>query len=336
MGGSSVRELDLSRVIIDNALTSLMKGQAQWLMLKPHEIVVVLGFIYSDPENNRIAADALVDRLIEILHREYRVRIYTGIGMFVDRLIDVHQSYNTSIQALSIAIGQNEHKSWYQDLEHQQFHHWFPLQTESRLMNYCRAGNFQEVERIIDEVYMQNVGKHAFCEETAHNLIQAIVYSVYRFIDGDEGMDKISGMLPKPEEIRLEPLDSLFSQLKGAFSEICSRSEMRKRSHNQRLIEEIIEYIGEDFANASLSVAKLSSEFHLSESYFSQFFKEQTGTLFSTYLEGKRIREACSILENRNGYTIEHIAHTVGYTNTRSFRRAFKRLTGLSPSEYYA
>ena len=68
--------------------------------------------------------------------------------------------------------------------------------------------------------------------------------------------------------------------------------------------------------------------------YFSSFFKEQTGTLFSIYVETKRIEHACAVLTHRDGETLDKVAQAVGYANTRTFRRAFKKLKGVTPSQF--
>ena len=52
-----------------------------------------------------------------------------------------------------------------------------------------------------------------------------------------------------------------------------------------------------NYINPDLCVSGISSIFGLSESYFSQFFKEQTGENFSAYLENKRIKHACELLD---------------------------------------
>ncbi|MCX7654971.1 MAG: AraC family transcriptional regulator [Treponemataceae bacterium] len=73
--------------------------------------------------------------------------------------------------------------------------------------------------------------------------------------------------------------------------------------------------------------------FHLSESYLSSFFKEQCGENISWYILRQRMTEARRLLlETRE--SVDGIALRCGYVNKASFRRAFRRMFGLSPSEY--
>lgn len=64
-----------------------------------------------------------------------------------------------------------------------------------------------------------------------------------------------------------------------------------------------------------------------------QLFKEFTGVNFSDHLIKVRMDQAEILLKESN-YTVDEIASRVGYNSSHSFRRAFKRLNGVSPSVY--
>lgn len=61
------------------------------------------------------------------------------------------------------------------------------------------------------------------------------------------------------------------------------------------------------------------------------------GKNFKTLLNECRIKEACRRLldtEHYGNMTIQAIYEEVGYSNNVSFIRAFKRVNGMTPSEY--
>ena len=59
---------------------------------------------------------------------------------------------------------------------------------------------------------------------------------------------------------------------------------------------------------------------------------------FSTALQTFRIREACRRLSPRSegfsNYTIEAVAESVGFRSRSNFHSIFKKITGLTPSQY--
>jgi AraC-like DNA-binding protein len=85
------------------------------------------------------------------------------------------------------------------------------------------------------------------------------------------------------------------------------------------------------------SAIKLAELTESKYNYVSQVINENFGCNFNAVLNEYRIKEACNRMNdisNYGNYTIEAIANSVGYSSTNSFRAAFRKSTGLSPSEY--
>jgi len=71
----------------------------------------------------------------------------------------------------------------------------------------------------------------------------------------------------------------------------------------------------------------------LSPKYLSRIFKKNTGMGFSEYRLKIKIKEAGALLKV-SGYNIDQISQKMGYENTESFIRMFKKITGYTPTEY--
>jgi len=85
--------------------------------------------------------------------------------------------------------------------------------------------------------------------------------------------------------------------------------------------------------NRRLSLQDISKEVFLSYKYLSRVFKEKTGKTFNEYKLELKISSAKQFLREGN-YPLGQIAYMVGYQNPDSFMKMFKRVTGLTPSEY--
>ncbi len=83
-----------------------------------------------------------------------------------------------------------------------------------------------------------------------------------------------------------------------------------------------------------LSVDRIAREIGLERSYFSVLFKEKTTVSPHQYLTSLRIRKACDLMEREN-CSITEAAIATGIEPC-NFARIFKRVTGETPSEYYA
>ena len=96
--------------------------------------------------------------------------------------------------------------------------------------------------------------------------------------------------------------------------------------------ETALRYLAEHFTEP-LSRKDLAEALNYNESYLSHLFSQSLGTTLTDYLTSLRVSEACRLL-NQSDASVSHIAFSLGFGSIRSFNRAFRRATSLSPSEY--
>jgi YesN/AraC family two-component response regulator len=78
-----------------------------------------------------------------------------------------------------------------------------------------------------------------------------------------------------------------------------------------------------------------AAKVHLSPKYFSRIFNQQAGITYSDFCIEVKIDKAKELLRN-TGYNVDQISDKIGYKNTESFTRIFKKRTGCTPTEYRA
>jgi AraC-like DNA-binding protein len=71
----------------------------------------------------------------------------------------------------------------------------------------------------------------------------------------------------------------------------------------------------------------------MAENTLYQFIHDHFAGTFWEMVENVRVHKACELLRDR-AITISEVAGRVGYNSDHSFRRAFKRLMHVSPSDY--
>lgn len=82
-----------------------------------------------------------------------------------------------------------------------------------------------------------------------------------------------------------------------------------------------------------LTIKQVSTLCGYSTSHFMRWFKQMTGSSFTTYLNERRLVAATEKLNQTND-TILSICESVGFENLSNFNRQFKKRYGLSPREY--
>jgi AraC-like DNA-binding protein len=72
---------------------------------------------------------------------------------------------------------------------------------------------------------------------------------------------------------------------------------------------------------------------NISASSFSAFFKNAYKMPFKEYLLNIRVGYACKLL-TENKYNISEVAFQSGFENISNFNRQFKKIKGITPSQF--
>lgn len=83
----------------------------------------------------------------------------------------------------------------------------------------------------------------------------------------------------------------------------------------------------------SLTLDDISHQIGVSQSYFSHIFKKYMNMTFIDFLTTERIKRTESLISNPKAHIID-IAFDSGFSSLSSFNRAFKKIKGISPSEF--
>lgn len=93
----------------------------------------------------------------------------------------------------------------------------------------------------------------------------------------------------------------------------------------------ILNFIQDNYSNVTLSM--VANNFNYSTPYCSKLIKLTTGHTFSELLRNIRLRKSEVMLLNTN-MTISDISYNLGYENSETFIRIFKKYYNISPSKF--
>ena len=96
----------------------------------------------------------------------------------------------------------------------------------------------------------------------------------------------------------------------------------------QMIMQYILTNLGSE-----VSLHELAVQMYLSPSTLSRFFRKNTGLYFADFVMRLRVQSALGLL-NHTDQTITQIALTCGFSGSAAFNRAFRKIMGITPSEY--
>lgn len=99
------------------------------------------------------------------------------------------------------------------------------------------------------------------------------------------------------------------------------------------LMGKVKKYLQHNYMAYDISLDSVSAILNMNSSYFSTQFKRTFGVNFVDYLTDLRIRAAKELLQDPMRPAAE-VASMVGYESANYFARAFKKRTGVTPTEY--
>ncbi len=90
------------------------------------------------------------------------------------------------------------------------------------------------------------------------------------------------------------------------------------------------------YANSALKLQELAHRLDIAPHHLSQIINEKRGQNFFDFINQYRVEEAKKLLADpaKQPYTILSLALEVGFNNKASFNTAFKKFTGMTPSQF--
>jgi AraC-like DNA-binding protein len=103
-------------------------------------------------------------------------------------------------------------------------------------------------------------------------------------------------------------------------------------SEDKARMETIFQYVVQKYPD-KIFLEEIASLVNLTPPSFCRYFKSRTTKVFSTFVNEVRIGNSCKMLIE-NKFSISQVCFTSGFNYLSNFNRQFKKIKGLTPSEF--
>ncbi len=174
------------------------------------------------------------------------------------------------------------------------------------------------INTIFDVLYFLNIGRYA------GNPIMGMIVAVVIYAIGYMGWQQ-------PEIFIATNIPTAKEKYKTS-----TLSPQQMQKYKQKLLD--VMQTEKPFLNSSLTIKELAEKMHIQDYQLSQIINQQFNQNFFDFINSHRIKEARQKLSDPNNahFSILAIAYDVGFNSKSAFNTAFKKHTGLTPSQFRA
>lgn len=303
-------------------------------------------FKADDAEILRKNIETSCREFVDIVSGYEHVRYYSGIGCPVKRLSELGRSFDVASAAYAhryfdktnrivngdenpIEIG-SVNVTGKEDIELGAIDAR-KLDREG-LLHFVKTGDRSECDYFVDE----------FIDSACGDALQSMLFRQYVTMDVYFAMvDFVTGLGYGKDSIEAPDagmnvaasVDTVRDYCKSLLLGAIDLRETVSHSKYKDVTDKVISYIEEHYADEDLSLNILAEYVRFSPNHLSMIFSQETGETFSKYLIEYRIGKAKEALKCTSLKSSE-IAMQVGYRDPHYFSYMFKKVTGMTPTQY--
>ncbi|MFJ7977286.1 helix-turn-helix domain-containing protein [Peribacillus sp. NPDC096379] len=291
-------------------------------------IIISLDQVKSNTDKQR---QLLVPKIKKYIQGTSSIEPTIGVGGLYDEKSRINRSYIEALAAMEYKfVNPQGSIIYFEDISlHPEQALGYPKEEQIKLVQSLKQG-----DEIVAVETLRNMFTIIADKDMSIQVSKCICFDIINTVVKTVSELGLSKHLHDFNQIvDFNSIEQLHNQLGNVVLTICKEVEARKESHNDKLRNDILDYIKTNYYLYELSLGNIAIEFHLSLSYLSRFIKEQTGVTFTQYLQDLRMDEVKKQLRETD-QSIINIITQVGYKDVANFTRKFKKIVGVTPGQY--
>jgi len=357
--------LILSGQMTEEELQKRLPERPEWLK-NPYFILAVIN-IHGHEKDKYREAQALIARMLETLSTEETTMIPISGGEgnvyallntrrtdMEEGLYELHQSIQNALNEMNLQVtmgvsgaktewtripealkeaenaleqmltgGRGSVYFFEETAEDAEHHFWMPGDLAARVGKDLSEGNAADIRELMDEIWRKNFIEDELSTSETRMLTEGL-YLIFRRALRESGTQE---NLVRPAENATA--DEVFEM----YREVLLKAAEKPQAENAENIEDAVcAYIEENIYSKELSLNAVAEKFGISGKAVGAICKKRYGQNYLQYVRERQVKHAIELMGN--GMNMEEIASACGFANALTFRRNFKTVTGVNPSEF--
>ncbi|MBW7453564.1 helix-turn-helix domain-containing protein [Paenibacillus sepulcri] len=331
------RDQSLFKFVLSSVTHEMFSPHASSIWLEWTSSLQLTGIVFLHEPNTGM--EDICQSIVAWVHKNLKFTVTLGMGEQAESLEDTAEAYKEALEALKFkaVLGSNRiilHQEAQNATIKKSNKHLKAIHSLVQTFRCNEEGWRDSFRHWFDGIRTCRLSKNEIIE-LGRYFIAHMDLQISSVSNDHYEIWTNSSLLPARQIIGdFDTLDELQQTLYRILEEFAERlAALRGGRQYHHLMRQVRKYIEEHYTNPELSLDFLSDRFSINAKYLSQLFKEEFGENFLDFLADVRIRHAKRWLLEQSG-SIQNVGERVGYANAATFRRAFRRVEGISPVDY--
>lgn len=331
---------ELLHFVVYNILNELLQNMCQIYTVNINSVIFCLMNFSSKDEEYILKLKEVVIKAQEIIKKYYKIDFIIAVGNIYEGKDFIKQSYRETRQLLEfkeIVGGEDimvydESKEF---LNENNYNYFYPFELEEALINALKSGDFLRITNLLEEIFNYNLKERTLSSNMAQCLKCNIISTLINTLDNitnSSGKKYHDEIISLEQIIQCKSLYTVKERLLITLKDVCEKINSDKKAGRQ-IGENVILFIKENYKDENLNISAIADNFHLHPTYISKLFRQQVGEGLLDFVNRIRIEEAKKLIVSEK-YNLEYISKEVGYSNVKTFTRAFTKIEGITPGKY--
>lgn len=317
----------------------LAKAQGHFAVFEEKRNEIGVLFWFDEPPASYLSAIYPVLQEIQDYIRSYlRTTVSIGVGRMYKSLSEIPKSYAEARESLAFRTVYGKNSILYIGDINPTGSYKTPVhiyEKQDELLKAVKSGSLENSAQIMDLIFESFRSESYIRSEHIHLFVLQMIIELEKVIfefDGDAG--EIFGRKFAPLALlNFDTFDDIQQRLAEIIGKTVDFINSKRRQVNRNFIEKAKEFINGSFAREDLNLGAIAEKVCVSPGYLSQLFKQVEGISCVEYITKVRINNAKKLLKETTLKTYE-IAEKSGYVDPQYFSTCFKKIVGVSPTDY--
>jgi AraC-like DNA-binding protein len=326
---------------ISNVIENLVGEDSRNHIIGMNDTLVLLLNFSDITSVSKEALNTISCQAVKNLKEQYNIDLSVSISSPHTSIEGIPAAYNEALQVMEykrlLNAGQVLHYDDIVDMPRGDY--YYPLDQEYKLINHIKAGDYENSKKILDNVFRENFESNTPTPVISRCLMFNLVSTMIKTIDEinkAKNKEFIESQTTIDKLLNCENIGTMKEELKRTLRNFCNyiKKNSYKKSEDMDFIESVKDLVSMNYQDYNLSVNYIADELEVHPVHLSKIYKQMTGEGLHDYINRYRTEKAKDLIKQRKYHNLEGVANAVGFTNTRTFTRAFKRAEGITPGKF--